>query len=245
MALTESARAISATGSLRRQADHHAASNRSHRSCQPRDPGCRPRRRAVERQPCRGGGQPSDAADPRGRQDQAEGRACRSHAASRAPQCRSGATGGSRCCACRAGCGRRTLATSESPTAPAPGLAESTVATVEAAAVPRSPEPAAAPVATAAPQTQPEPAEALPPLKLRSLVEPITPRHLAGRLRGEVRVEVQLNVAADGSVSEAAVMASSHPQMNAAVLDAVRQWRYEPAGRAREHAVQVVLRPDS
>ncbi len=122
---------------------------------------------------------------------------------------------------------------------------ESTVATVEVQAVPREPEPQPVPPALAEPEVPPEPAAALPPLKLRSLVEPVTPRHLAGRLRGEVRVEVALSVAADGSVSEATVTASSHSQMNAAVLDAVRQWRYEPAGRAREHAVQVVMRPDS
>jgi protein TonB len=131
------------------------------------------------------------------------------------------------------------------PSALPPGGPESSVATVEVQATPRSPEPLPLPAVVAEPQAQPEAAPPLPPLKLRTLVEPVTPRHLAGRLRGEVRVEVQLNVAADGSVSEATVMASSHPQMNAAVLDAVRQWRYEPAGRAREHAVQVVLRPDS
>lgn len=132
---------------------------------------------------------------------------------------------------------------SVSPTSP-PLLPQSTVATVEANATPRSPEPAPLPAPSPEPVAQAEPA-ALPPLKLRTLVEPVTPRHLAGRLRGEVRVEVQLTVAADGSVNEAMVMTSSHPQMNAAVLDAVRQWRYEPAGRSREHAVQVVLRPDS
>lgn len=138
------------------------------------------------------------------------------------------------------------VAAEPSPTSPMspPRLPQSTVATVEANATPRSPEPAPVPAPIAEPVAQAEPAP-LPPLKLRTLVEPVTPRHLAGRLRGEVRVEVQLNVAADGSVSEAMVMASSHPQMNSAVLDAVRQWRYEPAGRSREHAVQVVLRPDS
>ncbi len=126
---------------------------------------------------------------------------------------------------------------------------QSTVATVDVQATPREPAPQPVPLpvpaAPAEAEAQAEPAAALPPLKLRSLVEPVTPRHLAGRLRGEVRVEVALNVAADGSVSEASVTASSHPQMNAAVLEAVRQWRYEPAARSREHAVQVVMRPDS
>lgn len=125
-----------------------------------------------------------------------------------------------------------------------PSVPESTVATVEAAAAPRQPDPTTLPAPASEPAMPREAEPALPPPKLRNLVEPVTPRHLAGRLRGEVRVEVQLNLAADGSVSDATVTSSSHPQMNAAVLDAVRQWRYEPAARAREHAVQVVLRPD-
>lgn len=126
-----------------------------------------------------------------------------------------------------------------------PGVPQSSVATVEVEPTPRQPDPTTLPAPTSEPAMPREAEPALPPPKLSNIVEPVTPRHLAGRLRGEVRVEVQLNVAADGSVSEATVTASSHPQMNAAVLDAVRQWRYEPAARAREHAVQVVLRPDS
>lgn len=141
------------------------------------------------------------------------------------------------------------LASPAAPAAPADpgGPPQSTVATVEVEASPRTPPPEAQPQPQPQPDAAPAPqaSVALPPPKLLSLVEPVTPRGLAGRLRGEIRVDVALSVAADGSVSEAAVTASSHPQMNDAVLEAVRQWRYEPAGRVREHAVQVVLRPDS
>ena len=134
------------------------------------------------------------------------------------------------------------------PTPTAPAMPASEPPPVLASGAPESSVAAAvqaAPRATEKSEAPPDPPETLPAPKLRTLVEPVTPRHLAGRLRGEVRVELQLNVAADGSVSEASVTTSSHPQMNAAVLDAVRQWRYEPAARAREHAVQVVMRPDS
>jgi TonB family protein len=126
---------------------------------------------------------------------------------------------------------------------PPAGPPESTVATVEAVAAPRSggvPEttlPAAEP--------EPEPAPVLLPLKLANVVEPVTPRRLIGVLRGEVQVQVAFTVNADGSVAGAAVRRSSHPQLDASVLEAVRQWRYEPIAAPRPHEVQLVLRqPD-
>lgn len=132
-------------------------------------------------------------------------------------------------------------APASSPASAPEGPPQSTVVTVEADAVPRPEAPATPP---SAPNAEPEavPADNLPPLRLINVVEPVTPRTLQGKLRGEVRVDVAFTVAADGSVTEPSVRASSHPQMNAAVLEAVGQWRYEPIARAREHAVQVVLR---
>lgn len=133
-------------------------------------------------------------------------------------------------------------------TPPAPGaLPQSAVATVEAAAAPRAAmaDPAPAPVPRPGPLPAEPPSEPLQPLQLVNLVEPVTPRALLGKLRGEIRVDVAFTVAADGAVSDATVRSSSHPQMNAAVLEAVSQWRYEPIGSPREHAVQVVLRPGS
>jgi TonB family protein len=54
-------------------------------------------------------------------------------------------------------------------------------------------------------------------------------------------VVVGLTVNADGTVSDLAIQSSTHPQMDAAVLEAVQQWRYEPIRVPRAHAVQVVL----
>lgn len=138
------------------------------------------------------------------------------------------------------------------PAPPAPAvLPQSAVATLEAVATPRAaiPDPAPAPVPQAGspPAAAPAapPSAPLQPLQLLSLVEPVTPRALLGKLRGEIRVDVAFTVAADGAVTDATVRSSSHPQMNAAVLEAVGQWRYQPIGSPREHAVQVVLRPGS
>lgn len=139
-------------------------------------------------------------------------------------------------------------ARTEPPPAPPPvGMVQSTVVTVEVEAAPPARMPDVVP--PAAPDPEPmlaaAPKDASPALTLVSLVEPVTPRHLLGRLRGEIRVDVAFTVTPDGTVSDAAVRSSSHPQMNAAVLEAVSQWRYQPIGSAREHSVQVVLRPDS
>lgn len=125
------------------------------------------------------------------------------------------------------------------------GPPQSTVVTVDVDAAPRAVVPEVSPASV--PRAEPEavPIENLPPLKLLNVVEPVTPRALLGKLRGEIRVDVAFTVAADGSVTEPAVRSSSHPQMNAAVLEAVGQWRYQPIASPREHAVQVVLRPGS
>ncbi|MBX3604648.1 MAG: TonB family protein [Piscinibacter sp.] len=118
-----------------------------------------------------------------------------------------------------------------------PRTPESQVTTVEVEAPAR---PAPVPVA---PPPPPEP-DPLPPLQLASMVEPITPRGLIGVLRGDVRTHVAFTVDPDGSVRDVAVRSSTHPRMDAAVLEAVRQWRYEPIAAPRPHEVMVVLRPD-
>ncbi len=121
------------------------------------------------------------------------------------------------------------------------GTVESTVATVEVGVEAEravDPSPAA---------PNPSPASAVPatapaPLQLADMVEPVTPRMLLGKLRGEVQVVVSFTVRADGSVVEPVVRSSSHPQMDDAVLEAVRQWRYRPIDAPRAHEVQLVLR---
>lgn len=123
------------------------------------------------------------------------------------------------------------------PAAAASVPAESTVATVEVeTAVTERTEASATPMVIAA--AAPAPAA----LELASVVEPVTPRSMIGKLRGEVQVHVAFTVNADGSVADAAVRKSSHPQMDAAVLEAVRQWRYQPIAAPRAHEVQLVLR---
>ncbi len=140
-------------------------------------------------------------------------------------------------------------AVAEAPASPVPPVAEaapaplppasppeSTVATVEVAATPRSTVPE-----ISAPVAEPEPVA----LKLASVVEPVMPRQWLGKLRGELQVHVAFTVNADGTVAGATVRRSSHPQLDASVLEAVRQWRYEPIAVPRPHEVQLVLRqPD-
>lgn len=122
------------------------------------------------------------------------------------------------------------------------GTVESTVTTVEVgaeaerAAAPPPPVPDPLPTATA-------PVAPLAPLQLADMVEPVTPRPLLGKLRGEVLVVVGFTVRADGTVAEPVIRSSSHPRMDEAVLEAVRQWRYQPIAAARGHQVQLVLHP--
>jgi protein TonB len=114
---------------------------------------------------------------------------------------------------------------------------ESTVATVEVGGE--------AERADAPPPAVPDPAPAAPPapLQLADVVEPVTPRSLLGKLRGEIQLVVSFTVRADGTVAEPVVRSSSHPQMDEAVLEAVRQWRYQPIAAPRKHEVQLVLHP--
>lgn len=144
------------------------------------------------------------------------------------------------------------VAVAASPAAPAlppPGPPESRVTTVEVDAPAGAEAPAPAPeakvetraearVEPAAPQAEPV------PLQLASMVEPVTPRALQGLVRGDVRTHVAFTVQTDGSVRDAAVRTSTHPRMDAAVLAAVSQWRYQPIAAPRAHEVLVVLRHD-
>jgi len=55
-------------------------------------------------------------------------------------------------------------------------------------------------------------------------------------------VVVNVTINTDSSISSATVKSSSHRQMDASVLDAIQQWRYEPIPAPRAHMVQLVLR---
>ena len=80
------------------------------------------------------------------------------------------------------------------------------------------------------------------PLKLAQLVEPSLPNSLMRRLRSDVEVVVGFTVNADGSVSDVAIRSSPMKALDASIVEAVSQWRYEPIREARAHAVQLVLR---
>lgn len=112
---------------------------------------------------------------------------------------------------------------------------ESTVVTIDVAAAAPLPPPAE-PEATAA--AAPE------ALRLLTVVEPVTPPALIGQLRGEVRAQVAFTVAPDGAVRGVRVQSITNPLMSSSVLQAVRQWRYQPIAEPREHEVEIVLRQD-
>jgi protein TonB len=119
------------------------------------------------------------------------------------------------------------------------GAVESAVATVEVGGEAER----TAELPAAVPEPAPAPVTPLAPLKLADVVEPVTPRVLLGKLRGEIQVVVAFMVRADGTVVEPVIRSTSHPQMDEAVLEAVRQWRYQPIAAPRAHEVQLVLRP--
>ena len=88
----------------------------------------------------------------------------------------------------------------------------------------------------------PPPAETVAPLQVTTMVEPVVPRRLLDRVRGEIEVVVAFTVNPDGSVANPSVQSSSNRLINATVLEAVAQWRYAPVAAPREHAVQLVMR---
>lgn len=124
---------------------------------------------------------------------------------------------------------------------------------VEAVKVPAAqgvePVPVIAPVkvlplpelATLAPADGEAEPEALAPPRLVTRVDPELPPRLFRRvgLRPEVVVDLTVNI--DGSVSRATVRSASTNDAAGPVLDAVRQWRYEPQPHPRQHTVRLVL----
>lgn len=87
----------------------------------------------------------------------------------------------------------------------------------------------------------PKPAAPLP-LRLAQMVEPTLPPAVLRRMLNDVEVVVGFTVNADGSVANVAVRSSPMKSLDAPVIDAISQWRYEPIGEPRGHAVQLVLR---
>jgi TonB family protein len=75
------------------------------------------------------------------------------------------------------------------------------------------------------------------------MIEPELPSRLfrRGSTRTEIVIDLVINV--DGSVRSAAVRSSSNGDIEAVVLEAVRQWRYEPQAVVRSHLVRLVVSP--
>lgn len=129
--------------------------------------------------------------------------------------------------------------------APAAVVAASQPATETAAIVPAVARVEPAPTALSLPEPVvpvPKLAAAPLPLKLVQLVEPSLSSMVMRRMRSDAEVVVGFTVNADGTVSDVAVRSSPMKALDDAVVEAVSQWRYEPIGEARTHAVQLVLR---
>ncbi|WP_284618830.1 energy transducer TonB family protein [Aquabacterium humicola] len=139
---------------------------------------------------------------------------------------------------------------------PAPAAVAEPIPTPEptVAAAPASAVPAPAPEASAAmaaptqlaattPRAAPPapPADAIAPLKLVRYVEPEIPSRIRSRLKASNEVTVLLKVNPDGSVAGADIRQTTSRALDAVVLDAVKQWRYDPVPEPREHAVQLVF----
>jgi TonB family protein len=143
------------------------------------------------------------------------------------------------------------------PTPPPTPLAAATSASTPELGVTDSAAPAApvgdagpstlASVAPAAPVAPPQPAPAAAPaepLELLSSAQPDFPQTLMRRLRrGELQVEV--DVATDGSVSDARVLSSSHPRLEAAALTAIKTWQFKPPARSTSAVINFSFDLDS
>jgi protein TonB len=81
-------------------------------------------------------------------------------------------------------------------------------------------------------------------LELAESVDPRFPIPLMTRLR-KGQVEVRFEVAADGHVESASVERSTHRGLEAAALDAVRQWRFKPGPRGHTALVDLAFDMDS
>lgn len=138
------------------------------------------------------------------------------------------------------------------PAATAPTLVEKATPPAMASAASAPPVPVLAKAAESMPTALGTPAPVLPlpktpvlpamPLKLAQLVEPSLSSAVMRRMSNDVEVVVGFTVNADGTVSDVAVRSSPLKALEAAVVEAVSQWRYEPIREARAHAVQLVLR---
>jgi TonB family protein len=137
--------------------------------------------------------------------------------------------------------------------AAAPAAAPTPAAKTETASaaplVPQTAEPAApqadatlalAPSSTATkPPPAPEPEDDVP-LVLQKQVDPEFPPSVMQRLQ-KGSVQVRFEVLPDGSVRQREVVKTSHPRLNAAALDAVAQWRFQPLKHSQFGVVELAF----
>lgn len=83
----------------------------------------------------------------------------------------------------------------------------------------------------------------LPPPRLLTRVEPELPAYLLRRGARRTELVVDLVIHADGSVSDVVVRDSPVPDLEEPVLEAVRQWRFDPQPALRPHQVRLVVIP--
>lgn len=78
----------------------------------------------------------------------------------------------------------------------------------------------------------------------RKVVEKITPRYpeMARTLKLSGIVRVAIRVAPNGKVVSAEVM-GGHPLLAQVAVDAVRQWRFEPASQETQEVVSFTFQP--
>ncbi|NRF70518.1 TonB family protein [Aquincola sp. S2] len=139
-----------------------------------------------------------------------------------------------------------TPAKSEPAPTPAPIVEPTPEPAVAAAPASAAPAPVEASIAAPSQQLASASPRATPPvvdvpLKLVRYIEPEIPSRIRARLKPNNEVTVVLQVNPDGSVSGADIRATTSRALDTLVLDAVRQWRYDPVPTPREHTVQLVF----
>ena len=83
----------------------------------------------------------------------------------------------------------------------------------------------------------------LPPPQLQNMVAPDVPGYLLRRGARRSEVVVDLIVNTDGSVDKVSVRNSPNAELEAAVVSALRQWRYDTQPVQRAHVVRLVIGP--
>jgi TonB family protein len=83
----------------------------------------------------------------------------------------------------------------------------------------------------------------LPPPRLLSKVDPYLPTYQLRRGARRTELVVDMVVNADGSVRSVSLPEPPGAALEEPVIDAVRQWRFEPQPAARQHTVRLVISP--